>query len=34
MESPYISTMVMGKGDKSAEHAGIWETGIINLIND
>lgn len=23
-----------GKGDKSAEHAGIWETGIINLIND
>ena len=23
-----------GKGDKSAEHARIWETGIINLIND
>ena len=23
-----------GKGDKSAEHARIWETGIIKLIND
>lgn len=23
-----------GKGDKSAEHAGIWEAGGLNLIND